>query len=172
MASSLTQQQINDIYLSLFGTGITPSASDYASLESVSVNAAITAIIQSADVAQYDYPIIRLIEFVTGDAPNAIQLANWANYLETGGSLASVVSSFAASTTFQNVFNNGQPINVNAQPTFAIMYNIIQHALSTNAAQNNYIPTTTQVDAWLATGLSTAQILADFANCVNDSAPT
>ena len=164
MSSSLSQQQINDIYLSLFGTGITPSASDYASLESLSVNAAISAIINSADTAQYDYPIIRIIEFVSGVAPDPLQLATWANYLETGGSLTSVVAAFAGGTVFQNVFNGGHPVNVNAPPTFAIMYNIIQHALSTNAAQNNYLPTIPQVDGWLATGLSTAQILAQFAN--------
>ena len=109
------------------------------------------------------YPVIQVIQFVTGLAPNATQLQNWVGYLEGGGSLASVAAAFAAGTTFSNDFAGGATIDPNvpledlpAATANLIMTNIITAALGT-------APSPSHVAGWIATGLSTAQILAEFA---------
>ena len=162
---SLSAAQINSIYAALFGPTYLPSNADVAYFTSLDTNTALSQIVNSALSAQYDFPIVRIIEFVSGVVPNAAQLQGWASYLESGGSLTSVVNAFASGSTFQNVFNNGNPVNVNAPPSFTVMYNLIVHALGTT-------PTTQQVNTWLATGLSTSQLLAQFANGDQYSART
>jgi hypothetical protein len=101
-------------------------------------------------------PINQIIELATGQAPTATQLAGWEAYEQAGGSLASIASSFVASTMFANNYNHGTPVNPDAPITTTIATQIIENALGE-------VPTAAHVAAWVDTGLPTAEVFQGFA---------
>ena len=164
---ALSVANINAIYESILFR--LPTSAELATAQAVDNTlgdaAAITEIITSAPVQSYVWPVIDVIQFVTGMGPNATQLSSWVQYLEGGGTLSSVAAAFAGSTYFANNFAGGNTINPNVPlNTYStalgeeIMANIITTALG---PAGNIQPT--HLDSWIATGLTTAQILADFA---------
>jgi hypothetical protein len=157
---ALTSAQINAMYTALFGPNHLPNATQTAAWLALDAaqgdGAVISDIVTSPASHQFDYAIVQIIQFVQGTVPNAFQLQNWVSYLESGGSLTSVVDAFAKGTVFQNNFNNGNAFNVDAPVTFTIAQNIIEAALGT-------IPSQSHVQDWVNTGISTAQMLAQFA---------
>jgi hypothetical protein len=164
---ALSVANINAIYQSILFR--LPTSAELATAQAVDNTlgdtAAINEIITSQPVQSNVWPVIDVIQFVTGLAPNATQLSNWVQYLEGGGTLSSVAAAFAASTTFANHFAGGTTINPNVPlDTLSlalgeeIMRNIITTALG--PAGNTQV---SHLDSWIATGLTTAQILAEFA---------
>jgi hypothetical protein len=157
---ALSAAQINAMYAALFGPGHTPDAAQLAAWEALDATqgdaAVISGIVTSPASMEYDYAIVQILQFVQGVVPTAFQLQNWVSYLESGGSITSVVTAFAEGTVFQNNFNGGNPVNVSAPVTATIAYNIIAAALGT-------VPSMTDVNGWVATGISTAQMLGEFA---------
>jgi hypothetical protein len=97
-----------------------------------------------------------IIVLATGQTPTATQLVGWENYQTEGGSLDSIASAFVASTMFANKYDNGVPVDPNAQITQPIAQEIIANALGTT-------PTQAQVDAWVSTGLPTVDVFKAFA---------
>ena len=97
-----------------------------------------------------------LIVLATGQVPTAAQLIGWENYQTEGGSVDSIAGAFVASTMFANKYNDGMPVEPNAQITYSIAQEIIGNALGTT-------PTQGQVDSWLNTGLPTVDVFKAFA---------
>jgi hypothetical protein len=156
---ALTANQINSIYAALFGPSNLPSQAQlntWLALDAANGdNAVLLDIVNSPASKQFDYAIVQLIQFVQGTVPNAAQLQGWVQYLEAGNPLSAVVNAFAGSTNFMNNFNNGNAVNVNAPVNATIAQNIIFQALGT-------IPSQAQVQAWVNTGLTVAQMVAQF----------
>jgi hypothetical protein len=159
---ALTTAQINAIYAALFGPANLPTAAQLAFWEALDAApnggdaAVISGIVNSPASMSSDYAVVQIIEFVQGSVPTAAQLQGWAAYVEAGGALTSVVNAFAGSTNFQNNFNNGNAVNVNAPVNATIAANIIFNALGT-------IPSLTQINAWVATHISVSAMVAEFA---------
>ena len=95
--------------------------------------------------------ISQIVQLSTGQLLNSNQLAGWEAYVQSGGSLQSVTAAFVASTAFANQYNNGTAVNPNSAVTPAITQAITDHTLGSH--------TSAQVDAWVNTGLSVAQVL-------------
>ena len=83
-------------------------------------------------------------------------MAGWVSYEETGGSLVTIATAFAQSTMFQQNICNGVAVNPSSAVTSTIMQSTIADALGTPA-------TPTQVQAWVSTELSVAQVFVYFA---------
>ena len=98
--------------------------------------------------------------------PTAGQLAGWVPFVESHGLLQGnlqsnalldqVAYSFVASTLFGNTYNSGTAVDPNAPITANIVASIIQHATGVAA-------TSTQVNAWVSTGLTIDQVFVMFA---------
>jgi hypothetical protein len=156
---ALTAAQINALFLAILQRPASSAErADWTTQDaSVGDAAVINDIVTSDEAAQNVYPIIRIVQLVTGLAPTATQLDGWVHYEQSGGSLTSIVNAFAGSTNFQNVFNGGNPIDVNAPVNSTIMSNILEQTLGS-------VSSPSQVQAWVDTGLTVAQVLAQFVN--------
>ena len=99
--------------------------------------------------------ISQIIELATGGPPTGAQLAGWEAYQQSGGSLAQIASAFIASTAFANAYNGGTPVNPNSPITTPITSALIDHAQGSH--------TSTQVNAWVGTGLPVVQVFQAFA---------
>jgi hypothetical protein len=102
------------------------------------------------------YSVAQIIELATGIPPTAAQVTGWEAYENSGGSVQSMVDAFVASTMFANKYNVGAPVNPDATAGFTLTSAIMQSALGV-------APTEPQVNAWLGTGLSTADLFQAFA---------
>lgn len=105
--------------------------------------------------------VLQIIQEATGHVPNYTQISTWTNYINGGGSLASMASAFVASDMFANLYNNG----VNVDPSSAIAANVIQGVINASHAGWNSDGTASQaqVDHWVSTGLPTDQVFSLFA---------
>jgi hypothetical protein len=115
----------------------------------------ITALITSQEAEQDLNSIIQIVNLATGQLPASHQLAGWVSYEEAGGSLVSVANAFADSIMFQQTYGGGATVDPESDVNAPIMQTIIQHALGTAS-------TPTQVQAWVNTGLSIAQVFVYF----------
>jgi hypothetical protein len=100
--------------------------------------------------------IAQIIELATGIPPSAAQLDGWTAYENSGGSFQSIVEAFVASSMFADKYNNGVPVDPESPITSPVANEIIQAAIGGT-------PTSTQLDSWVETGLSTAEVFQDFA---------
>jgi hypothetical protein len=99
--------------------------------------------------------VAQIVELATRTAPTSAQVNGWESYLANGGSLDHMASAFAASTMFANLYNGGVLVDPNSSPTSSIVQGIIDNALGSH--------TTTQVNAWVNSGVSVATVFQDFA---------
>jgi hypothetical protein len=116
----------------------------------------ISAVINSQEAEQEANAIIQIIKLGTGLLPTAAQMSGWAGYELSGGPLVTIATAFADSTMFQDIIGGGAAVDPNSAVTPAIMETIIANALGLPATDH-------QVDAWVATGLSVAQVFVLFA---------
>lgn len=100
-------------------------------------------------------PVSQIIELATGGSPSAAQLAGWQAYEQSGGSLASIAHAFSASAAFANVYNGGVAVNPDASITSSLAEGLIGRAVGSH--------TSAQVQAWVATGSSVADVFQSFA---------
>ncbi len=153
-----TVAEVYDIYQAVLQRA--PSTSDVSSWLAaepyVGDGALIASLINSPEAQQEINSIIRVITLGTGLFPTATQMAGWAGYVQTGGSLESIATAFASSTMFQQIIGNGAEVDPNSPVTPAIMQTIIANALGTPATQH-------QIQGWVDTGLSVANVFVDFA---------
>jgi hypothetical protein len=123
---------------------------------SVGDAALVSSLINSQDAQQHVDQIIQIIKLATGLMPTTGQMAGWASYEQTGGSLVTIATAFADSIMFQQVFGNGAPVDPGSAVSAPVMQTIIANALGTAA-------TPSQITAWVNTGLSIAEVFVDFA---------
>ena len=120
-------------------------------------NAGVVAILVDSPEAQQNiYPVVQIIDLATGSLPAAAQLTGWVLATESGTSFDQMATTFGASTTFGNIYNNGTAVDPDAPITAGILEAIIQHATGVAATQE-------QVNAWMSSGLTIDQVFVDFA---------
>jgi hypothetical protein len=150
-----TVSEIDDIYETVFHQA--PTASEvgaWITMESSVGDAAlISCIVASPRAEQEVNSVIQVIELATGVLPTAHQMDSWVSYEEAGGSLVSMASAFAESTMFQQAFGT---LDSNSLVTAAFMETLIADALGTPS-------TSPQVERWVNTELSVAQVFTLFA---------
>jgi hypothetical protein len=115
----------------------------------------ISALITSQQAEQDVNSIIQIVDLATGQLPTSHQTAGWVSYEEAGGSLVSVATAFADSIMFQQSYGGGAAVDPDSEVNVPIMQAIIQHALGTAS-------TPTQVQAWVNTNMSIAQVFVYF----------
>ena len=120
-------------------------------------NAGVVAIlVDSPEAEQNIYPVVQIIDLATGSLPAAAQLTGWVLATESGTSFDQMATTFGASTTFGNIYNNGTAVDPDAPITAGILEAIIQHATGVAATEE-------QVNAWMSSGLTIDQVFVDFA---------
>jgi hypothetical protein len=115
----------------------------------------ISALVTSQEAQQDINAIIQIIELATAKLPTSAQMAGWVGYEQSGGALVTVANAFAESIMFDQTYGGGGTVDPAAGVNAPIMQGIIQHALGTAS-------TPSQVQAWVITNLSIAQVFVYF----------
>jgi hypothetical protein len=97
-----------------------------------------------------------IIALATQQVPTAQQVIGWDNYEGGGGSIDSIAAAFVASTTFANKYNGGIAVDPNSTITSTIAGEIILNA-------TNQTPAANQLNGWVDTSLSVAEVFKAFA---------
>jgi hypothetical protein len=102
---------------------------------------------------------IKIAQIITvataGVGPSAAQVAGWEAYWQAGHPLTEIAAAFVQSTNFANAYNNGTLVDPSSAASPAILQNVMNYTLGSH--------TSTQIDAWVSTGLHVADVLTDFA---------
>jgi hypothetical protein len=128
--------------------------------------AVVAAVVDSPEAQHNVYPIAQIINLANGSLPTAAQLAGWLPFIESAGLLQGssqanplldqMALAFVASSVFGNTYNGGTAVNPNAPITASVVSAIIQAATGVAATQ-------TQVNTWVATGMTIDQVFVFFA---------
>jgi hypothetical protein len=162
-AGTLTASQVNSIYQAVLAR----SASQAEITNALTTDAAsgdgavVASVVNSAEAQQDVYPVARIVLLATNSLPTATQLSGWTQFLESAGTgVVNVLhaetvmaNAFVDSTFFHNTYGN---MAANAPVTAAFMSTLIQNATGIAATQN-------QINTWVGTGLTVAQVFSQFA---------
>ena len=170
---ALSANQITAVYQALYGRNPTQAELNTAAAidQNFGDQAVVNSLVQSAETKQFDDPVYLIIKSATGAEPTPAQLSAWVNFLEvTTASLVlsgqtSAAAFVTAETQMTNAFSQN-PFFVNlygpgtATVTVAVATKIISNTQAGGGALNAQQQAAAQV--WGTTGLTTAQVFAQF----------
>jgi len=151
---ALTNAQVDAFYVNALGRHATAAEdAGWVALSASESTAGIElAIATLPETVQFVDPVVRLYQGAFGRVPDVPGLHAAENYLRGGGNLLQLAQDFVASAEFAALY--GSPA-----VTTALITAYYQHIL-------NRDPSPAEVNAWVSSGLSAAQILIGFTESV------